>query len=195
MLLRHYNKNSSWGPQCSAAEKNRLSWAPQRLCLWTVFTLVNYCWKRSLVLLCTGGYSPMPVRVLRYFAVPEISFRLRFFPHGYHSPLPLAHSWSWEAHLLEDGRTISMARSLLNSALVATNFSGGKTSRSGKDRTTVTMWWETPCLTGVSLVQGLINDGKPSRSRVKGSPTDGGIKRKSRWGLGHSEDSAWIRAP
>ena len=44
-------------------------------------------------------------------------------------------------------------------------------------------------------MQGLVNDGKSSRRRVKRSPVDGGTERKLRWGLGHDEDSASTRVP
>ena len=49
--------------------------------------------------------------------------------------LPLGTTWSGEAHVLEYGRTIPLARSLLNSALAATNFSGERRRRIGKGRT------------------------------------------------------------
>ena len=48
---------------------------------------------------------------------------------------------------------------------------------------------------GISLVQGLVNDGKSSRSRVKGSSADGGTETKLRLGVGHSEDSASMHVP
>ena len=110
-----------------------------------------------------------------------MSFSLRQSPHGRHSPVPLSTMWSGDAHVLEDGRTIPMSRSFLNSVFAAANFSGER--RRGRAKTvrpSVTMRWETPCLIGVSLVQGFVNDGKSSRSRVKGSPVDGGIERKLR---------------
>ena len=48
--------------------------------------------------------------------------------------------WSGEAHVLEDGRTIPIARSLLNSALAATNFSGERRrGRAKTGRPSVTM--------------------------------------------------------
>ena len=193
MLLRHYNKNSSWGPQCSAAEKKQVKLgAPKIVCgrylRWWIIgeSAAWYSSVREVILPCLCEYWDT-LQYRRYHSGYGFS-RMDTIRHCLWPIAGVERPIYWRTDAQFPWR-------LLNSALVATNFSGGKTSRSGKDRTTVTMWWETPCLTGVSLVQGLINDGKPSRSRVKGSPTDGGIKRKLRWGLGHSEDSAWIRAP
>ena len=54
-----------------------------------------------------------------------------------------------------------MSRSLLNSDLAAVNFSGDSLRALAKTgRPSVTMWWATQCRAGVSLVQGVVNDGK-----------------------------------
>ena len=99
--------------------------------------------------------------------------------------------WSGEAHVLEEGRMI-----LLNSALAATNFSGDRRrGRAKTGRPSVTMWWDTPCLTGVSLVQGVVNDGKSFRSRRKGSPAGSGVETELMRRAGSGEGSASTRVP
>lgn len=104
--------------------------------------------------------------------------------------------WSGEAHVLEEGRTIPMSRSLLNSAFAATNFLVERRHGHAKTgRFLVTMWWKTPCLLGVSLVQALVNDGKSCRSRLKGSQVDGELERKLRNVVGHGEGSASTCVP
>ena len=62
-----------------------------------------------------------------------------------------------------------MSRSLLNSDLAAVNFSGGLRALAKTGRPSVTMWWATQCWAGVSLVQGVVNDGKSFKSLVNWS--------------------------
>ena len=63
-----------------------------------------------------------------------------------------------------------MSRNLLNSDLAAVNFSGDSLRALAKTgRPSVTMWWATQCRAGVSLVQGVVNDGKSFKSLVNWS--------------------------
>ena len=72
----------------------------------------------------------------------------------------------------------------------------GKTSRSCKDGSAFSDNVIGDTMSDrVSLVQGLVNDRKSSRSRMKGSLGDGGIVRKFRWGVENGEDFALTRVP
>ena len=99
--------------------------------------------------------------------------------------------WGGEAHVLAEGRT----RSFSNSRLAAARFSGER--RRGQTKTgqpSVTMGLETPCFTGLLLVQGVVKEGNSARSCIKGSPLAAG-REMLRQGGESDEGSAKTREP